>query len=368
MRIVYLLLSPTFGMHQYTADLANRMAETDEVFLVTTSNFPKDRYSPAVTTVTPVTTENTGMSIDGLRIGQLGVINKAVEDLEPDVVHFTGPHLWNVPIVRRLRQIGIPVVHSLHDLDPHKGSGYGSLLHIWNKLIIQSSDTILVHGEIYRERLIKAGKPVDSVVFTPLLHLFVRYESQITVRETAMMPTFDNMLLFFGRIEEYKGAEVLLEAYQNTIEQISKEAAHPTLILAGPGKLLDGWASRLPPGVEWRNKFIDDEEAIALFNTCSLVVLPYVDGTQSAVISSAYYFNKPVISTSVGALREYVDDRKTGLIVDPANPAALSQAILGIVDDESTLRTMGTAGRKWYDNQRILELSTLLRMYGQYST
>jgi hypothetical protein len=27
MRLVYALLSPTFGMHQYTADLANRMAQ-----------------------------------------------------------------------------------------------------------------------------------------------------------------------------------------------------------------------------------------------------------------------------------------------------------------------------------------------------
>jgi glycosyltransferase involved in cell wall biosynthesis len=368
MRIVYLLLSPTFGMHQYTADLANRMAETDEVFLVTTSNFPKDRYSPAITMVTPVATKNTGMSIDGLRISQLGAIRGAVEGLEPDVVHITGPHLWNIAIIRRLRKIGIPIIHSLHDLDPHKGSGYGWLLHVWNKLIIRSSNTILVHGEIYRERLIKAGKPVDSVVFTPLLHLFLRYESQITVREAAMTPTYDNMLLFFGRIEEYKGAEVLLKAYQKTIEQISEEAAYPTLILAGPGKLLEGRASRLPPGVEWRNKFINDEEAIALFKTCSIVVLPYVDGTQSAVISSAYYFNKPVISTSVGALSEYVDDRKTGLIVDPDDPGALSQAILSIIDDESTLRTMGTAGRKWYDNQRISELSTLQRMYGQYST
>jgi glycosyltransferase involved in cell wall biosynthesis len=70
----------------------------------------------------------------------------------------------------------------------------------------------------------------------------------------------------------------------------------------------------------------------------------------------------------VGALSEYVDDRKTGLIVDPDDPGALSQAILSIIDDESTLRTMGTAGRKWYDNQRISELSTLQRMYGQYST
>lgn len=47
MRIVYVLLSPTFGMHQYTADLANRMAEQGHaVVLVTTTTFARDRYSP----------------------------------------------------------------------------------------------------------------------------------------------------------------------------------------------------------------------------------------------------------------------------------------------------------------------------------
>ena len=46
-RICYVLLSPTLGMHQYTADLANRMVRADhDVSLVTTSHYPRDRYLP----------------------------------------------------------------------------------------------------------------------------------------------------------------------------------------------------------------------------------------------------------------------------------------------------------------------------------
>lgn len=367
MRLVYLLLSPTFGMHQYTADLANRMVETNEVFLVTTSGFPEDRYAPEISSHTPIATKNSGLSIGSLRLGKLRTIRRALEDLKPDVVHITGPHLWNVPIIRWLRKTGIPVIHSLHDMDPHKGSSYGRLLHVWNRLISQSADTILVHGETYRERLVGEGRSVESVISVPLLHLFVSYGSQTAARESALAPRFDSKILFFGRIEEYKGVEILLEAFQMLTTQISSDTVLPTLILAGTGKLLDGWASRLPPGVEWRNQFIGDKQAIELFSTCSLVVLPYVDGTQSAVIASAYYFRKPVISTRVGALPEYVDDQKTGLIVDSDDPAALSRAIQGIINDESMLRTMGGAGRDWYDSHREAELSTLLQMYGQYT-
>ena len=41
MRICYTLLSPAFEMHQYTADLANRMAQAGhDVHLVTSSHAP----------------------------------------------------------------------------------------------------------------------------------------------------------------------------------------------------------------------------------------------------------------------------------------------------------------------------------------
>jgi hypothetical protein len=49
MRLLYLLLSPTFGMHQYTADLANRAgagafgALDAHLFSVTT--LARDRYA-----------------------------------------------------------------------------------------------------------------------------------------------------------------------------------------------------------------------------------------------------------------------------------------------------------------------------------
>jgi hypothetical protein len=68
MRICYVLLSPTFGMHQYTADLANRMVRAGhDVSLVTTCHYPGDRYLPAISVRTPVEAQDTGFSADALR-------------------------------------------------------------------------------------------------------------------------------------------------------------------------------------------------------------------------------------------------------------------------------------------------------------
>jgi glycosyltransferase involved in cell wall biosynthesis len=350
-------------MHQYTADLANRMVKENDVFLVTTVDYPGDRYSPAIPVHTPLTANDTGLSLQGLKNMRLAAVRSVLEDLQPDVVHITGPYLWNVLIVRWLRRRGIPVIHTLHDLDPHEGVGYGRLLHAWNRLITQSADKILVHGEVYRQRLIQNGLPANSVVSTPLLHLFVGFTNQPAARDAALKTSYDNKILFFGRLQEYKGVEVLLEAYRLLRSQFDAKRDPPVLILAGTGSLNGDLSAQLPPGVEWRDHFISDNEALILFSTCGLVVLPYVDGTQSALIASAYYFNKPVVVTNVGAFPEYVDQGSTGLIVDPGDPEAISRAFMQLFTDESILRTMGSAGRQWYDYQREMENIALINLY-----
>jgi starch synthase len=360
MRICYVLLSPTFGMHQYTADLANRLARLGhDVHLVTTTRVPRDRYSPAVTVHTPLTATNTGFSTEGLRAGALRAVQRAIGALQPDLVHFTGPHLWNILLVRALAACRIPVVHTLHDLDPHRGTRYGALLKVWNGFIIRSAHHILVHGQTYRERLLALGLPADRVTFTPLLHLFLGSARLSPSAETFASVEYQPWALFFGRLERYKGVEHLLTA----CEMMDGAGASPLMVLAGPGNLSDLWAGPLPKRLEVRNRLIADEEAIDLFRRCGLVVLPYIDATQSALIAAAYYFRKPVVVTRTGALPEYVEDGKTGRIVEPGHPAVLARCLDEMLSDPERLAHMGTAGRAWYDAHRSAETEALLRMY-----
>lgn len=388
MRIVYVLLSPTFGMHQYTADLANRVVcedsvsrsrlDADAAILVTTTGYPADRYSPAVEVLTPLSTTGTGFSGEGLRLRQIGHIARQIVELEPDVVHFTGPHLWNATLLRLLKAQGIPTIHTLHDLDPHKGRRFGALLPVWNSLVMRSADTILVHGHCYRSRLIQQGLPAAKVVCTPLLHLFLSYRRQKALADLEMAgsclePAYEPFVLFFGRLEEYKGIDVLLTAYAELVSWANGESSEcdvnvPELVLAGPGDLAPLWAGNVPPRVVFRNGLIGDDEALDLFRRCSLVILPYTDATQSALIAAAYYFCKPVIVSCVGALPEYVVDQETGFVVEPGHPPSLERALVSAMADPGRLRQMGAAGRAWYDRRRFEETATLMRMYWQTAT
>lgn len=363
MRLVYILLSPTFGMHQYTAHLANQMLGSGDISLITTRHYPSDRYLPGVNIVCPIDTSDSGLSTESMKLNQLLAVKAKVEELQPDIVHITGPHLWNTYLVRWLKRRKIPVIHTIHDPDPHPGAGYGRLLNIWNELIYRSADRVLVHGELYRKRLLDKGMAGSSVSYIPLLHLFLGAESQVSARLAVKEVRYESSILYFGRVRAYKGVEVLLEAYQAFRSRFQGESEPPMLVIAGSGDLRDGWSARLPSGVQWRNHFVDDGEAIDLFRRCSLVVLPYLEASQSAIIASAYYFYKPVVVTRVGALPEYVDEGNTGLVVEPGDPQALALALSAFYDKPSYHRTMGMAGRKWYDIRRVQEKNDLKKLY-----
>lgn len=426
MRLIYLLLSPTFGMHQYTADLANRLAAEPglEVHLVTTATLPRDRYSPAVRIHTPVATRTTGFSTEGLDLPALRRVLKTVDQIAegrgaedrgaegqrsegqrsegrrtegqrsegqrseeqqaagsrqqepnsvsssppfppfptfpPPVIHFPAVHLWNVFLVTALRRRGYRVIHTLHDLDPHSGVRFGPLIRLWNRLIVRSVDHVLVHGQVYRQRLLQQGVAPPRVTAVPLLHLFLSHAAGDAA--DALGPddvTYEPWALFFGRLERYKGVGTLLEA-----DALASRAGEPLrLLLAGSGDLASLWDRPLPPGVELRPRRIADAEAVDLFRRCGLLVLPYLDATQSALVAAAYAFRKPVLVTRTGALPEYVQEGVTGWVVPPGDAAALSQALAAALADPGRLASMGAAGRHWYEAQRSLEYQALLDLY-----
>jgi glycosyltransferase involved in cell wall biosynthesis len=99
--------------------------------------------------------------------------------------------------------------------------------------------------------------------------------------------------------------------------------------------------------VELRNRFIPDEETAQLFLDADVVVLPYIEASQSGVIAISREFGLPVVATGVGGLPEAVRDGETGLIVPTRDPAALAQAILRLAREEPLRRRLGAAAQRY---------------------
>jgi glycosyltransferase involved in cell wall biosynthesis len=155
--------------------------------------------------------------------------------------------------------------------------------------------------------------------------------------------------MFFGRIWPYKGLEYLIKAEPLVTEVIPKAR----FIIAGEGENFNRYRSIMIHENRFSvyNEFISNNRTAELFQEAGIVVLPYIDGSQSGVIPQAYAFAKPVITTNVGSLPENVDDGKTGIVVPAKNVKALAEAIIFLMKNQEKRRWMGENAFRKTENE-----------------
>lgn len=141
-------------------------------------------------------------------------------------------------------------------------------------------------------------------------------------------------LLFFGLIREYKGLDILLEAFRELGDDYQ-------LIIAGEPygsfskyqEIIDSLESK--DRVFLFPQYIRDSEVKKYFSAADLVVLPYRSATQSGISSISYHFEVPMLTTSVGGLREMIGDRGTGIVAQEVSPGEIRKEILRYFADPS---------------------------------
>ena len=133
-------------------------------------------------------------------------------------------------------------------------------------------------------------------------------------------------ILFFGLIREYKGLDILLEAFGQLGDDYQ-------LIVAGePYGAFDRYQeiiSRLPSRdrIHLYLHYIKDSEVADYFSAADVAVLPYRSATQSGISSVSYHFEVPMIVTDVGGLKETIGDRGTGIVARGSRPEDIRQEI-----------------------------------------
>ena len=152
--------------------------------------------------------------------------------------------------------------------------------------------------------------------------LFDNFGAQMKREDALNMLDLDpqfSYILFFGFIRAYKGLDLLINAFADT----RLRGTGLRLIVAGEFYEDDRPYRELVEKHDLNNeihffaRFINDSEVTAFFSSADLVVQPYKSATQSGVTQIAYHFEKPMVVTDVGGLREIVPDGKCGYVVRP---------------------------------------------------
>jgi glycosyltransferase involved in cell wall biosynthesis len=150
-----------------------------------------------------------------------------------------------------------------------------------------------------------------------------------------------------GQIVSWKGHEDLLDA----VALLAKKGVACELSIFGSGppafigelkrrvRLLD-----LEDSVRWRGFVADRAEIYADIDVCAAPSRDPEPFGMSAL--EAGVFGRPVVCTASGGLTEIVEDGRTGIVVEPARPDRLAEALETFARDRTLLGTMGAAGRQ----------------------
>lgn len=257
-------------------------------------------------------------------------VRRELREFAPHVVHLQAgitndPRLLFAANVRPGR-----FAFTLHDPSPHPGDHVSLRERLAVGLLIRSAGLIFMHGEALREDLLSIRRVDAPIVVLP---------HGVTPVASTPAPSKPS-LLFFGRMSEYKGLDVLLDS----LPALWRVLPTVSLTVAGSGAIQDHPVLG-DDRVRLHRGHIPDRELETLFTEAGCVVLPYRQASQSGVGSLAKQYARPLVVTSVGGLPELVADG-SGLIVPPEDPSRLAKALESVLTDPDLARRLGEAGAR----------------------
>ena len=191
----------------------------------------------------------------------------------------------------------------------------------FNRYFLRSVDGFVYMSEqVHRELAAYTDAPA---LFSPHPR-FEHFGERVARSEACVRLGLDpasGYALFFGLIRDYKGLDLLLDAWAKLRRE--GRITDRKLIIAG-----EFYASREPylaqiaalglqDEVILHDRFVADAEVKYYFSAADCVVLPYKTATQSGVTQIAYQFCTPMIVTAVGGLAEIVPDGQVGYVCPP---------------------------------------------------
>ena len=240
------------------------------------------------------------------------------------------------------------IYFTLHDLQPHESKKEGLKRWLFEYFLMKSTkknlkilDHIVTCSRSQYQKLLLQFPDKHlyyhhfPLLITPLITTGNNVCPELTGKK--------NYILFFGRVELYKGIEYLYEAF------ISDEILRKnTLVFAGPGHyyfpIVDD------ANIIKINRFIHDLEVAELFKNAACVVYPYISATQSGVIMLAYYFSTPVVASDIDFFKECVENEKTGLLFMNKDSFDLSEKIKQILQDTDLKEVMKKEQKQFLAN------------------
>ncbi|MGL4514614.1 MAG: glycosyltransferase [Lacipirellulaceae bacterium] len=278
----------------------------------------------------------------GFRPGLVGQLRRVLLNTRADVVHTHDARalLYGAPAARisGVRR----VIHTQHGqglgMSPRQQWMFASASRLVSRFVCVSDDAAAVARDY--------GVPADK---TTTIHNGVNLDRFPSDPPTDDPLLADRPIVTIARLSPEKGVTTLLKA----ISIAADDEPNLRALIAGEGpcrKELEAETRRLR--IDDRVEFLGHVRDIpGLLSGARLFVLPSDSEGVSLTLLEAMAARIAVVATSVGGTPEVVSDDETGVLVPPADPAAMSAAIVGLLRDGMRRERLAEAGRALVERQ-----------------
>ena len=258
------------------------------------------------------------------------------------------------------KALDIPLIFHVHSTEMGRSVGGGSQT-IKNIEFRggQIADCVITVSYAMKDELQKLGFPeekirvcwngIDPNKYDPEK---ISQQDRKNLRQKYGIKDDETMLFFIGRLVTVKGADKLLEAMPNVLQDFPKAK----LVLLGIGDMEAGIKNRIKElGLEdkiiLRTEFVSEEERILHYAASDVVILPSLYEPFGIVSTEAMSMAKPVVVGARGTsgFREQIvasGENQCGVHINPFDPNDIAWGIKKILSLDDRGVQMGKNGRK----------------------
>ena len=242
-------------------------------------------------------------------------------------------------IARIARGNGITkTICQIDNVEPHE---HHITDRIFNRYFLGSMDGFIYMSEQVHSELKEYTSAPALFSPHPLFDTYGPKEDRTEACTKLGVAATQSYVMFFGYVRDYKGLDVLLDAWALLKAEGRTEGRKLLVVGEVYGDDSKYWAQidrlGLRDDVVMHTDFVPDDKVALWFSVADMVALPYKSATQSGVTQVAYAFGVPMVVTRVGGLREIVPDDVVGVLAD-VDPRSVADAIAKVYEGDNLQR------------------------------
>jgi phosphatidylinositol alpha 1,6-mannosyltransferase len=342
------------GNYNYVRDGANQALNRLVAFLERqgctvrvyspTSDTPA--FEPAGTLVSIPSFAIPGRGEYRLALGLPEALKRDIRDFAPDIMHLSAPDPAAHAAKKLARELGVPVVASIHTRFETYFEYYGlgfirpgieALL----RRFYAGLDTIFVttagFGETMRDAGIISGDPavwsrgVDKARFAPA-------RRSMEWRWSLGIADDEPVIGFVGRLVLEKGLDMVAAA----AAELQQRGVKHRLLVVGDGPAREGFAAKVPDAIFIG--FQDGTNLARAYASADMLLNPSITETFGNINLEAMASGLPVVAARAGGNECLVADGVTGALVEARDVAGYADALAAYCTDPQRRAAHGQAG------------------------